>query len=454
MRHFPAVAAACVLLAAPALTAQEGPVSLSVDAMLSDYGFARVDSIRHGRVSLVRDPAGDRLTLHFLRTEPPAPPPVPEPVELPEPSEGARGGPELRALWVWNTAELLDDAEARSSFLDFIAQQSISRVFLYVPVVAGEAPRAGYLPFDGERLAPLLSQLHARGALAYALDGDPEYVRPENHAGVLATVRRVAEHNRAHPPEERFYGIRYDIEPYILPGFQGPRRREILDDYVHLLSAVAEVAHESGLRVGADIPFWFDAGDEVTGAAFEAELDGTVGPVLDHVMSTVDDIGIMAYRTSAGGPNGVILHSSAEIARGSHGWAKVFVGVETTYIYDEELYTLRGSARRGLPPLADARWIVLEELDGGEVRISLVEGQEAFDELAARAGDEQRLRYWFAGQPVPLPGSFISFHSLGAEAMRATTAEIEEAFGSQPGFLGLAFHDYRGLRELLERRPD
>jgi hypothetical protein len=35
--------------------------------------------------------------------------------------------------------------------------------------------------------------------------------------------------------------------------------------------------------------------------------------------------------------------------------------------------------------------------------------------------------------------------------MHAVTAEIEKTFAGQPGYLGLAFHDYRGLRELLER---
>lgn len=453
MRYTLAVTAAAALSLVSGVGAQEGPVLLSIDASLTDYGIQNVDEVLRGRVSLVHDPAGDRLAVHFLRSQAASLTPVPvEPAPPPE-LEGGDRTPEMRAIWVWNTSEILADATEREGFLDFVATQAIERVFLYVPVAEPDEPSAGYLPFDGEALAPLLRQLYERGARAYALDGDPDYVRPENHAGVLRTVRRVADHNRSHPPEERFYGVRYDIEPYLLGGFQGPARQEILDNYVWLLASIADVARQSGLRVGADIPFWFDAGDEDSGMPFEAWLEGERRPVLDHVMRTVDDVAIMAYRTTADGPNGVIGHAAREVELGNRERANVFVGVETTRIYDEALYTLRGSPRAGLPPLPDARWIVLEELGETRVRIWLVEGAEAIAELAGRT-EVDSLRSWFAGQPVPLPGDLLSFHSLGAAAMWSVTTEIEERYRHQPGYLGLAFHDYRGLRALLEPTTD
>lgn len=451
MRHLLALAAVHLLIVALPAEAQETEVLLSVDAALADYGIEGVDDVRHGRVALVHDPAGPRIALHFLRPEPPSGQPAPDPATAVELSGGSDRTPEVRALWVWNTAEILADEDERASFLDFVSEQSIERVFLYVPPAEGRSATAGFVPFDGAALGPLLAQMRARGALAYALDGDPEYVRPENHAGVLRTVRRVVEHNRTRPSEEHFYGVRYDVEPYILAGFQGPRRREILNDYVTLLASIADVARRGGLHVGADIPFWLDAGDEVTGEAFEAEFEGERAPVLDLVMSLVDDVGIMAYRTAAEGPNGVLHHATREVDLGNRGSAKVYVGVETTRIYDEDLYTLRGSGRSGLPPLPDARWVVFEELEGSNVRVSLVEGADMLAQLASRTPDPERLTYWFAGQSVPLPGALISFESLGAQAMRSVTAQIERRFQSQPAYLGLAFHDYRGLRALLER---
>ena len=446
-----AVTVVTVLAAAPSLGAQETHPLLSIDGRLGDYGLADLDSVLRGRVALVRDPAGVRIALQLLRSTlapavsagestPPSDPPPDGPV--------ATG---LNALWVWNTRELLQSTSERKTFLDFVEAQAIQRVFLYLPAAEGEQPTAGYIPFDGGALAPLLAELHRRGALTYALDGDPYYVLEENHAGVLRTVERVVDYNRSHEPEERFFGMRYDVEPYLAQGFQGPRRQQILDGYVALLAKVAAVTQRAGLELGADIPFWFDEGDEETGEPFEAVLHGIRGSVLDHVMAHVDDVGIMAYRTRADGPNGVLLQSSGEMARGRAGDVGVFVGVETTHLYDEELYTFRGTPRVGLPTLRDATWIVLEDRGEDLVRVWFASGGEALDELARQTPNPNALRTWFAGQPVAVPGDLLSFYALGQDAMDILTSRVVQHFGADPAFLGLAFHDYRGLSALLKR---
>lgn len=443
------VVASITLAAAAGAGAQE-PVRLwSVEADLLDFGIEIVDDVMRGRVSLVRDPVGDRISLHFLRTVARASPPaVPSSGPLPRPT-GDPSSPGLKAMWVWNTEELLVDAEARYAFLNFVEAQQIDRVFLYLPAAKGERPMAGYIAFDGDALAPLLGELHARGALTYALDGDPNYVHEENREGILRTVRRVGEHNRAHPPEQRFYGVRYDIEPYLLRGFQGPRRAEILAAYQQVISFIAAAARGEGLKVGVDVPFWLDADDEETGEPFEVELGGERFPVLDAVMSLVDDIGLMAYRTSASGPDGVLEHATREISIGDEAGVGVFVGVETTRLFDEELYTFRGDARFGEPPLPDTAWVFMEDLGGSRVRVWLAQGSEAVAELGRRVDDVGALRYWFAGPPVPLRGDRLSFYSLGPDAMQAVTDEILRKFGGHPAFLGLAYHDYRGLSALL-----
>ena len=451
LRHSLAMTVVAALAAASSAAAQQAVPLLSVDAQLGDFGLDDLDSVVHGRVSLVHDPAGDRIALQFLKSTPATVVAASEPTTMLTPPSVAEVQAGLKALWVWTTSELLQDMSERRAFLDFIESQAIERVFLYLPAAEGEQPSAGYIPFDGAALAPLLAEIHARGALTYALDGDPDYVHVENHVGVLRTVQRVAEYNRSHRPEERFLGVRYDVEPYLVRGFQGPQRQEILAGYVSLLAQISEVAHPAGLAVGADIPFWFDAGDENTGEPFEAVLNGVRAPVLHHVMASVDDIAIMAYRTSVDGPNGVLLHSAGEIAHGRISGVGVFVGVETTHLLDEDLYTLRGVGRVGLPDLGDATWIVLEDRGGDLVRVWFASGEEALAELEHQVQDPGSLRTWFAGQPVPLPGDMLSFHALGPEAMNALVQRVVLQFGEDPAFLGLAYHDYRGLSALLQR---
>jgi hypothetical protein len=127
------------------------------------------------------------------------------------------------------------------------------------------------------------------------------------------------------------------------------------------------------------------------------------------------------------------------------------VGVETTHLYDEQLYTFRGEARVGLPAIRDAPWVFLEDRGDLGVRVWFAEGEDAVAALERRTADPGTLRYWFAGQPTALPGDRLSFYSLGADAMETVTDQILRRFGSDPAFMGLAFHDYRGLSTLLRR---
>lgn len=422
---------------------------------LEDFGIDDAASIVHGRVALVHDTAGPRLDVHFLRrTRTAAAPPTagPQPIVARDSRDGADAERRLTALWVWNTSNVLASEAERSTLFQFVEQHEISRVFLQLPAAAGLAAVAGFVPFDGSALGPVVAELRARGALTYALDGDPDYALRQNHAGVLRTVARVVAHNGTVPPAQRFHGVRYDIEPYLLPGFQGPRRAEILDGYVRLVADVAEAARQGDLTFGVDIPFWLDEPDEVSGEPFLASLDGSRMLVLDHVMSRVDDVAIMAYRTTAHDDGGVLRHTQGELVRARDAGVGVFVAIETTKIFDEDLYTLRGAGRPGLPTLTAEPWIVLEQRLGGGARVWLAQGAAALAELAHATADAAQLTYWFAGVPVPLPGDALSFHSLGPERMTEVTGEVLAGLRGNPSFRGLAFHDYLGLRALLDPR--
>ncbi len=452
----------CSVMGHP-VAAQDPLPLVGVDVDLEAYGMEAAEQIRRGRISVAYAPEGARLAIYYLRLDPvqprvtyPEPPPVPDP--------DPRPSPETRetALWVWATAEILRDPDERVAFLDFIEAQRITRVFLYLAAAEGERPAAGFIPFSSAELGPLLAQLRERGALAYALDGDRDYVLQENHPGVFRTVRRLVEHNRSVPPEQRFHGVRYDIEPYLAPGFQGPIRQELLDGYVQLLAGVSEIARGGDLAVAVDIPFWFDSPDEETGEFMTATLEGETRPMLDHIMALVDDVAIMDYRTDAFGANGALAHAYHELRMGERLGVDVFVGVETVRLVDEDLHTFYGPIREGLPEHAEARWLVL--VDGGAAsddagqrprgtatRIWLVDSEEALKELRDRVGGARLVRHWPAGRPIRVAADMQSFRNHGPEKMREVTGEIVRRLVASPAFAGLAFHDYRGLKELLSK---
>jgi hypothetical protein len=448
-----ALIVAALLCSVGGARAQDASSLLSTDVDLGDFGVTDPSAVVYGRVSIVDDPAGKRLDVRFLRTSPPeAPESVPQAVTLEEPPPDVPPRAAHNGLWVWNTSELLADEALRARFLNFVTDEGIDRVFLYLPAAAGQKPAAGLVPFDGSAVGPLVQALRERGALTYALDGDPDYVRPENRQGVLATVRRVAAFNRGAPPERRFAGVHYDIEPYLTGGFQGVGRGEILRDYIDLLADLSDAAHSGGLTLGVDIPFWLDELDEATGQPFEVEIDGVGKPVLDQVLSHVDDVAVMAYRTAADGPNGVVAQASREVVRAGQKGVGVYVGLETTPVADEELHTFHGSMRIGLPSLTDAPWVVIEPLGAGRARVWYVIGQEGLEALSEATADAPApLMFWYAGAAVPLPGTALSFASLGAQELRTVADTVRLQFSGEASFRGVAFHDYEGLRALLAR---
>ncbi len=454
-RAFMASLLVAVAISTPpvAVRGQEAIPLISVEVDLAAYGIDGPREVRRGRVSIVYAPEGVRLGIYYLRDTPTAPrityrdpPPTPDPTP-----SATRLDTRQTALWVWNTAELIRNLDERAAFLDFIETQAITRVFLYLAAAEGTRPSAGYIPFSSDEIGPLVAELRARGALTYALDGDRDYVLEENHAGVYRTVGRLVAHNLAVAPEQRFYGVRYDIEPYLAPGFQGPRRAELLDGYVELIAGVSRIAKEGGLAVAVDIPFWFDAPDEESGRYLEAVLDGKRGSVLEHLMSVVDDIAIMDYRTNAQGPDGALAHAYNELKMGAAMGVDVFVGVETVRLVDEDLHTFSGPVAEGLPTRSGVRWLVLEQGEDGRTRIWLIDSEEALAEVAVRTAGARVLRHWPAGRPIRVAADKQSFHNLGRDRMTDVTAEVVRHLIGEPAFVGLAFHDYRGLRALLAR---
>jgi hypothetical protein len=60
--------------------------------------------------------------------------------------------------------------------------------------------------------------------------------------------------------------------------------------------------------------------------------------------------------------------------------------------------------------------------------------------------------HWPAGRPARVAADAQSFYDLGADAMRRVTARIVDNLSRHEAFVGLAYHDYLGMRRLLESR--
>ena len=251
--------------------------------------------------------------------------------------------PRSRALWAWDATPLLTDASARQRFLEFCHARSIDIAWVQVT----RSPAGNRLQHEsGWR--DLLRDAHRHGIAIHALDGDPANVRRERHDEVLALVDTIIRFNHDAPRDQRFDGIHFDNEPYLLAGWALPGIREgLLAEYLELNHRVQRaVTVAGGLEYGVDIPFWWQEPDSQTGEAIgNVTFNGVRKPASFHVLDLVDNVGIMDYRNVAGGDDGLIAHARALVEYGNVARAKVFIGVETSPLAQVELPKLTFDGR-------------------------------------------------------------------------------------------------------------
>ena len=392
-----------------------------------------------GLIFLIDSPGAQRFTLRNLgvvRADGALPPPAADERPPRRSSSPAKqtspADPHRRALWVWVAGEVAASAEETAALLDLCERWDLTHVYLQVPRVPLHATSVQQL----RALEPLIRTLHARGVLADALEGHPAFVLKEHHATVLATTRAVAEYNASVDPSARFAGVRFDNEPYLLPGFFGPRQAEILQQYLDLLDLLGPVARAGGLKLGVDIPFWFDGIDR----RYHPVTQLSDRPLSDLLLDRVDHVTLMDYRTMADGPDGVIAHAKGELAYADEIGKRVSVGLETVELPDERILEFAPEGRGD-------RLALVPSAEDGRARLIWF-GPTSGEALG---------RFLLANPEIPVLGSShesiaradkVTFHGQSEAAVRSVMQRAEKALREHPSFDGFALHSYRSLRLL------
>ncbi len=339
-----------------------------------------------------------------------------------------------RAMWVWETETLLSDSALRERLLSTCQSNRISDVFLQL--ISAE-PDSG----SWDSMLGLVAELHGIGVRVEALDGSPEYAQAKHHRKALRVVTAVAASNRRQSSERSFDGLRFDIEPYLLPGFSGPSKGTILRDYLALLDKLRHATKVAGLVLGADIPFWFDGLDRYQEPT--ARVEGR--PVSELIMDRVDNIAVMAYRTRVYGPDGVIAHAIDEIEYAEATGKQVFVGVETGALPNEHVQDFDRERRDS----AD-RLLLWNEERG--IRLAYFRASEKRALAAARAAHPKAQMLYLRSESVA-PASKVTFSRNGLRSLQDATDRIGEELGFYDSTLGVAIHAFASLVQLSDRSP-
>ncbi len=354
--------------------------------------------------------------------------------------------PSSRATWVWNTDEICRSEEQRTLLLEHLVREKIDLVYLGLPY------ESGAVILDDVRLAPLLERFSENRIRAHALFGDKTLVLAENHAFVRKTIADIAAYNGRVPEPARFSGIHVDIEPYLCLGFNGRGRGVLLKNFILVMADAAGLARSAGLTFGADIPPWFDMINEYSEDVLTTTYGGRSKPVYEHLLDICDHVTLMDYRTTSSGINGTIAQAAGELAYAAKIGKKVYVGLETTPIEDERLFTFRGAPASQLDALPQAPFYVCISGSGTEPTLTVLEAADAaaFSEDRRKEKEGGTFEYWWPVFYVPLvSGASISFISHVPNDLVRVVGETIAELSLYPSFAGIAFHDASYHRKLV-----
>ena len=226
-------------------------------------------------------------------------------------------------MWVWKGNYVTDPWE-RILMLDFCQTYGIKSLFIQVHF--DRTDQGDYVFADQEAWAELLSTANELGIRIEALDGDSNMAFTVNHADTIARLKAVLHFNKSQPPNARFSGIHYDIEPYTTPRWSSGEQKDVAVELLELLTKLRKVISKAdpSLTLANDIPFWYD-GDE----RFLIKFNGAEKYLNEHIQDISNFIGVMSYRTKMTGDNSTSEIIKGELAYGAKIGRSVYAAIET-----------------------------------------------------------------------------------------------------------------------------
>ncbi|HUZ45392.1 MAG TPA: hypothetical protein VMW54_02020 [Terriglobia bacterium] len=433
-----------------------------------------------------------------------APSAVPAATE-PQPAAREDAAP-YHSMWVWKTAELLNNPQAANRLFDFCSRTGLKEIYLSIDFDASPGHRIPVSIPDGPSYGAFLKAAHQRGLLVEALAGAPVWAASAYHARALGAVRAILELNARMGAEGRFDGIHFDVEPYLLLGFAAPGYRKLLlKEYLEMLAQCSAAAHKGHVAFACDIPWWFFPVSPAAREELTVSFDGTEKTVGEHVADLLDSVTIMDYRNEADGSGGIITFGIPALAYAAEIHKKIRIGLETSaetptavtfavavstgkffaklrqeHLEDQRsfegyaLHAIRadGSIFIGLGPLLHSNRAPEMPMDVALDRLRKLFGAKFADRFTVANGLDQarsavaddpqwqefelvelqasgRGRKIAAFQVIRCTPPITTFHGLGWKVFREEARSAADWFDGYSSFGGLAVHYYQSFRALL-----
>ena len=229
-------------------------------------------------------------------------------------------------MWVYRTEALLASKAEQEALLSFCKDRQIADLFWQIHHDRSQSHSLK----NAKAIHAFLQSAHEQAIRVHALDGDPADTFIRNHERVMAKVEAVITFNQG---GERFDGLHLDIEPHALPDWKklsDSEKAEWLTQLVTIHGRVAARAHavKPALVYGVDIVFWLGKTHRDGSRVYPVTYRGVTKDAAAHLLDFVDNVGVMSYRGSAEGPNGLIAITAKTIEQADHSHGRAYVGVK------------------------------------------------------------------------------------------------------------------------------
>lgn len=229
----------------------------------------------------------------------------------------------VKAAWCWQADCLATDPDA---VVEFCVNNYINLFF--VPYDTTEASDVQYKYF--------INQCTINGIDVHALYGTKEWALPAYRNHAINKINSVKVYNDIALPQERFKGIHFDVEAYLLNEWDNPAARtQLIRDWVDSMQIYKDVTRNAGMVFGAALPFWLDSSERIYGTAANNYTDATIPPeyspkkLHEIFIDMVDYAAIMSYRNNTSVEYGSI-QSFVQTEVNYAVNRKVIVSIETT----------------------------------------------------------------------------------------------------------------------------
>lgn len=180
-----------------------------------------------------------------------------------------------KATWLWDASLIRSETE---EIVAFSGREGITTIFLQIQQEVTD-----------EEYRHFVAAAHQQGISVHALNGQPDWAYEEGRRKGMELLAWLEAYNRTAAPEEKFEGVQFDVEPYVLRRW-GREQAQVVEEWSANMEVWVQEAKRQGLTFSAAVPFWLDS---IPGPR-SADADSFSRWMIENT----DAIAVMAYRDS------------------------------------------------------------------------------------------------------------------------------------------------------------